>query len=67
MDDGNGDGKGDLEGIRQKLDYVEELGFNGIWLTPVMASGSYHRYDVTDYEQVDAELGTMADFEKLVK
>ena len=51
--DSNGDGIGDLNGIRAKLDYLENLGISGIWLTPVMPSPSYHKYDVTDYKAID--------------
>lgn len=64
--DSDGDGSGDLNGIIQKLDYIEELGFNGIWLTPIMPSPSYHKYDVTDYEQIDADFGTLDDYKNLV-
>ncbi len=51
--DSNGDGIGDLNGVTEKLDYVAGMGFNGIWLMPIMPSPSYHKYDVTDYYQVD--------------
>ena len=69
--DGNGDGIGDLKGLTQKLDYIndgdpgtfEDLGCNGIWLTPIMPSTTYHKYDVTDYCSIDQEYGTMEDFE----
>ena len=64
--DSDGDGIGDLQGVIQKLDYVKELGFNGIWLMPIMPSPSYHKYDVTDYYAIDEAYGTMEDFEKLV-
>ena len=46
--DSNGDGIGDLAGVTAKLDYLEEMGYNGIWLMPIMPSPSYHKYDVTD-------------------
>lgn len=65
--DSDGDGSGDLNGIIKKLDYIEEMGFNGIWLTPIMPSPSYHKYDVTDYQAIDPVFGTMEDYEKLVK
>ncbi len=72
--DGNGDGVGDLQGLIQKLDYINDgdpetssdLGCNGIWLMPVMPSPSYHKYDVTDYYAIDPEYGTMEDFETLI-
>lgn len=65
--DGNGDGIGDLEGLTQKLDYIEDLGFNGIWLMPVMPSPTYHKYDVTDYFGIDPEYGTLEDFKDFIK
>lgn len=65
--DSNGDGIGDLNGITQKLDYIQEMGFNGIWLTPIMPSTTYHKYDVIDYKDIDEEFGTIEDFDNLVK
>ena len=65
--DSNGDGIGDLQGLISKLDYISEMGFNGIWLMPVMPSTTYHKYDVIDYYDIDPEYGTMEDFNKLVK
>ncbi len=64
--DSDGDGIGDLNGVTEKLDYIEEMGFNGIWLMPIMPSGSYHKYDVDDYCAIDEAYGTMEDFENLV-
>ena len=46
--DSDGDGIGDLNGVTQKLDYIADLGFNGIWLMPIMPSTTYHKYDVVD-------------------
>lgn len=64
--DGNGDGVGDLPGVLSKLDYIQkELGAGGLWLMPIHPSPSYHKYDVTDYYDVDPSYGTMADFEAL--
>ncbi len=63
--DSNGDGLGDLAGIESKLDYISDLGCNGIWLTPIMASPSYHKYDTTDYYAVDPAFGTNDDFKSL--
>jgi glycosidase len=63
--DTNGDGIGDLNGIRQKLDYVQGLGVNTIWLTPHYPSVSYHGYDVVDYFQVNPQFGTLDDFKAL--
>ncbi|MEO5675127.1 MAG: alpha-amylase family glycosyl hydrolase [Chitinophagales bacterium] len=64
--DSNGDGIGDLNGITAKLDYMQQLGIGGLWLTPFNPSPSYHKYDVTDYYSVDPEYGTLDDFKKLV-
>ena len=65
--DSDGDGIGDLKGVEQKLDYIAELGCNGIWLMPVMPSPTYHKYDVTDYKAIDPAYGTIEDFESLIK
>ena len=65
--DSNGDGIGDLNGIRSKLDYISDLGFDALWLTPVHPSSTYHKYDVDDYYAVDPAFGTMEDFEALLK
>ncbi|MCH5287073.1 MAG: hypothetical protein J1E43_06605 [Christensenellaceae bacterium] len=63
--DSNGDHIGDLNGIRQRLSYIEEMGFDGIWLMPIMPSPSYHKYDVTDYYEVDPLYGTVDDLKAL--
>jgi glycosidase len=71
--DSNGDGIGDLRGVIEKLDYLNDgndnthndLGVTGIWLMPICPSPTYHKYDVTDYYAIDPEYGTMADFEEL--
>ncbi len=64
--DSNGDGIGDLNGITMKLDYLQQLGIGGLWLTPFNPSPSYHKYDVTDYYGVDPLYGTLEDFKRLV-
>lgn len=72
--DSNDDGIGDLKGIEQQLDYLndgspettEDLGITGIWLTPIMPATTYHKYDVTDYYDIDKEYGTLEDFKSLV-
>ena len=64
--DSDGDGIGDLKGVTQKLDYIADMGFNGIWLMPIMPSPTYHKYDVTDYYGIDEAYGTMDDFKTLV-
>lgn len=65
--DSDGDGIGDLNGVTEKLDYIEEMGFNGIWLMPIMQSPTYHKYDVVDYYSIDEQYGTIEDFETLVE
>lgn len=64
--DSDGDGIGDIQGLISKLDYIQDLGFNGIWLMPIMPSTTYHKYDVTDYRNIDAEYGTLDDFSDLI-
>ena len=65
--DSDGDGIGDLNGVREKLDYIEEMGFSGIWLMPIMPSPTYHKYDVKDYMAVDEAYGTEEDYKALVE
>ncbi len=65
--DGNGDGVGDLEGLRSRLDYVEALGATCIWLLPFYASPNRDgRYDVVDHQAVDPVLGTRQDLDRLI-
>ena len=65
--DSNGDGIGDLPGITGKLDYIKELGVNVIWLSPVYRSpNDDNGYDISDYQAIMDEFGTMADFDKLL-
>src|SRR6267154_1385970 len=64
--DSDGDGIGDLNGLIQKLDYIDKLGASCIWLMPVAASPSYHGYDVTDYYRVEPAYGSNDDFRRLV-
>ena len=65
--DSNGDGVGDLNGITQRLDYLEALGVDAIWLTPFFPSPQVDfGYDISDYENVDPQYGTLADFDRLV-
>ena len=56
--DSDGDGFGDIYGIEQKLDYLEQLGVNVLWLTPIQMSDSYHGYDISDYLSVDPKFGS---------
>ncbi|WEG13373.1 alpha-glucosidase [Pullulanibacillus sp. KACC 23026] len=66
--DGNGDGIGDFKGLTSKLDYLKELGINGIWLTPFYKSPKVDNgYDIADYYQIDQDYGSMADFEYFVQ
>lgn len=65
--DANGDGVGDLQGLTSKLDYLSDLGVEGLWLMPVFKSPSYHGYDVVDYENVNPAYGTNADFERFLQ
>lgn len=65
--DGNGDGIGDFPGLISKLDYLQELGIGGIWLTPFYPSPRVDNgYDISDYCEVDPDYGTLADFDRLV-
>jgi len=64
--DSDGDGIGDLQGVISKLDYLQELGINGIWFMPIHPSTSYHKYNVSDYYAIDPQYGTMEDFEALL-
>ena len=72
--DSDGDGVGDLPGLIEKLDYLNDgdptagsdLGITGIWLMPVAQSPSYHGYDVVDYRAIDDEYGTAEDFHRLI-
>ncbi len=73
--DSDGDGIGDLKGLTEKLDYINDgddttdidLGMNGIWLMPIMPSTTYHKYDVTDYYDIDKDYGTMDDFKAFMQ
>ncbi len=65
--DSNADGHGDFNGIRSKLSYLQDLGVDALWLTPIFAAPSYHGYDFTEFYQVEADYGSMADFEALVQ
>jgi oligo-1,6-glucosidase len=66
--DSNGDGIGDLKGITSKLDYLQTLGVNVIWLSPHFDSpNADNGYDIRDYRKVMTEFGTMADFDEMLK
>ncbi len=72
--DSNGDGTGDLQGIINRMDYLNDgdpnsgksLGVEGIWLTPIFTSRSYHKYDVSDYYTIDPAFGTQEDLDALI-
>ena len=65
--DSNGDGVGDINGITSRLDYLKDLGVDAIWITPMYPSPQVDfGYDIADYEKIDPQYGTMADFEHLV-
>ena len=65
--DGKGnDGVGDFQGIIDHLDYLDAMGVTALWLSPAHPTGSYHGYDVNDYNTVNPQFGTEADFKKLV-
>ena len=72
--DSNGDGIGDLDGLTEKLDYIndgdpakhDDLGCTEIWTMPICPSPTYHKYDITDFMDIDSQYGTMEDFEELL-
>lgn len=64
--DSNGDKIGDLKGIEDKLDYLADLNYTGIWMTPICPSPTYHKYDATDYYDIDSQFGNLAAFDSLV-
>ena len=58
---------GGINGIRERLPYLADLGVTALWLTPVFKSSSYHGYDITDYYDVDPRYGTIEDYKALVR
>lgn len=72
--DSDGDGIGDIRGIIDRLDYLndgdvnrgKDLGVQGIWLSPIFSSPTYHKYDADDYYKIDEDFGTEADLKELV-
>lgn len=65
--DSNGDGIGDLRGIIEKLDYIASLGVDIVWLNPIYRSPNYDNgYDISDYENIMEEFGSLADFDELL-
>lgn len=73
--DSDGDGTGDIRGIINRMDYLNDgnvnstksLGVQGIWLSPIFQSSSYHKYDATDYYSIDKKFGTMDDLVELLE
>lgn len=73
--DSDGDGIGDIQGIIEKLDYLndgdptttDDLGITGIWLLPIVEAESYHGYDAVDYRAIEEDYGTEEDFRQLIE
>lgn len=66
--DSNKDGKGDLNGVIQRLDYLKSLGISGIWLMPIFQSKAHdHGYDVINYRSIEKHYGTLEDFDRLTE
>ncbi len=65
--DTNGDGQGDLLGVRQQLPYLQRLGVRGLWLMPIHPSPSYHGYDVVNFDDVNPDYGTLRDMDALLE
>ena len=65
--DSDADGHGDFNGMTQKLPYLQELGVNALWLTPMFEAPSYHGYDFTEFYQVENDYGSMDEFEAFIK
>ncbi len=64
--DSDGDGIGDINGLIEKLPYIEDLGFTSVWMMPIHPSPTYHKYDVKDYYEIDPQYGTIDDFKNLI-
>lgn len=65
--DSDGDGVGDLRGVTSRLDHLQRLGVDVLWLSPIYPSpGSDNGYDISDYRAVDPALGTLTDFDELL-
>ena len=66
--DSNGDGIGDIPGITKRLPYIKELGVDVIWLSPVYQSpNDDNGYDISDYQAINPEFGTMEDFDEMLE
>ncbi|MGN0789569.1 MAG: alpha-amylase family glycosyl hydrolase, partial [Christensenellales bacterium] len=65
--DGNGDGVGDIRGIISKLDYLQDLGVNAVWLSPCYKSpNDDNGYDISDYRDIMDEFGTLEDWQEMI-
>ena len=65
--DGNGDGIGDLTGVYNKLDYIKDLGVDGIWFSPIFPSpNADYGYDISDYKDIHPDYGTLDDFRRVL-
>ena len=65
--DGNGDGIGDLTGVYNKLDYIKDLGVDGIWFSPIFPSpNADYGYDISDYKDIHPDYGTLGDFRRVL-
>ena len=65
--DSNGDGIGDLNGVVQRLDYLENLGIDAVWLSPVYRSPQDDNgYDISDYQDIEPMFGSLDDMERLI-
>lgn len=66
--DSNGDGVGDLNGITSRMNHLKYIGVSGVWLSPIFQSPLKDLgYDISDFRKIQAEYGTMEDFERLVE
>ncbi len=65
--DTDGDGHGDFNGMTAKLPYLQALGIDAIWLTPMFEAPSYHGYDFTEFYQVESDYGSMAEFDAFIQ
>ena len=65
--DSDGDGVGDIRGIIGRLDYLEELGIDAVWISPMYRSPQNDNgYDISDYQDIDPMFGTLADMDELI-
>lgn len=64
--DSNGDGVGDINGMIEELDYLKKLGIGAIWLSLIYQSNDDNGYDISDYEAIMSEFGTMADMDEFL-